>query len=191
MWCTPSWRKNAAKPVHERSCATANLTPSLPQAWGIGIERCGLWVCDNSEGLTETRIAELESQINKGRPFPKVFREFLYLAGVYNSLGMELGADVDVAGDEYIKEIDYYEKEMKKYGVSLTRPYVIFDSLDDACFTFIYLDEGDDPKPYNFGVHPRYRGDNGEVIYELPLHPKFSVLINDLVDRALKGLQPS
>ncbi len=91
-------------------------------------------------------------------------------------------------GGNFIALKDYYEKVMPKYKVSLNRHYAILHSYDGLIFSFIYLDEGDDPRVYNFGVDPDYRGENGEVIYPIP-EKTFSELINRLVDYALKGLQ--
>lgn len=151
---------------------------------------------DESRGITLERIKELEQKLNNGKEFPKAFREYLFLGGDYNHLGFDshgIGYDyknmTTTKGEDFIALKEYYEKKMPKYKVSLNRPYIILDSYDGLSFMFIYLDEGDDPRVYNFGVDPDYRDDNGEIIYPIP-EKTFSELINRLVDYALRGLQP-
>lgn len=141
-----------------------------------------------SRGFSLDKIEELEQKLNNGIPFPKALREYLFLGGEFNSLGFDhegIGQD----GSEWIALKKYYEKEMRKNNLSINRPYVVLDSYDGAIFSFIYLDEGDDPRPYNFSVSESYKGSNGETIYPFP-EKTFSQLINRLVDYALRGLQP-
>lgn len=140
-----------------------------------------------AKGLTIERIKELEKKLNNGKSFPKTFSEFLFIGGDYSALGFDYEGYYE-NGEQYIALKDHYEDIMPKYKVSLNRPYAILDSYDGLTFMFIFLDEGDDPRVYNFGVHPDYRGENGEVIYPIP-EKTFSELINRLVDYALRGLQ--
>lgn len=143
---------------------------------------------DKSRGLTLERIKELEQKLNSGKEFPKAFREYLFLGGDFNHLGFDDQDGTHSNGEDLIALKDYYKEKMHEYKVSLNRPYVILDSLYGECFTFIYLDEGDDPRTYIFGVNPKYRKD-GEMIFPVP-EKTFSELINRLVDYPLRGLQP-
>lgn len=129
-----------------------------------------------------------KKKLNNGKIFPRAFREYLFLGGEFNNLGFDCHG-IGFCKEKWVKMKEYYEEEMPKYKVSLNRPYVILHSLDGVCFMFIYLDEGDDPQVYNFGVHPDYRDDNGDVIF-FAKKQTFSELINRLVDYALRGLQP-
>ena len=40
------------------------------------------------ESWTEEQIQELEQKYNEGSPFPRAFREYLYLAGGYGGTGV-------------------------------------------------------------------------------------------------------
>ena len=143
-----------------------------------------------SRGLNIEEITFLEEKLNNGNSFPKALKEYLYLGGDYNPLGFDSeGIGYDEGKNQYLALIEFYEKKMKQKGVSINKPYFILSSLHGECFTFIYLDEGDDPQPYNFGVDEDYRSENGEIIFNTPQN-SFSELVDVLVDRALKGLTP-
>jgi len=138
----------------------------------------------NPEGKSLSEIEELEQLYNNGIMFPKAFREYIYIGGKYNSIGLDDGLD-----GNFIGLMEYYGKRMQKRSIQLDRPYIIFDNFEGESFMFIYLDEGDDPQPWNVSVDEAYDTDEGEIIWKVP-YPSFSDLINTLVQRALEGLQP-
>lgn len=55
---------------------------------------------------------------------------------------------------------------------------------------FIYLDEGDDPFVWNCSVDEDYDSEKGEAIWKTTHNDQFSILVNRLVERALKRLTP-
>ena len=139
----------------------------------------------HNRGFSVEKIAELE--INKGNPFPKAYKEYLYLGGDFNSLGLNIAIE-DSESWQHIAAIKRVaEIEMKKEGLSINRPYVILHYYDDDGFIFIYLDENENPQPYIFEPFPL--GDK-EHIFPVKNIDSLSSFIDDLVDRALKGLQP-
>ena len=142
-----------------------------------------------SRGLNIEEITFLEEKLNNGNSFPKALKEYLYLAGEYNTLGFDTQG-IGYGGNEYLAMMEFYEKKMKQKGLKMEKPYLILHSHDGECFLFLYLDEGDDPQPYNFGVDEGYRSENGEIIFKTPQN-SFSELVDVLVDRALKGLTTS
>ncbi len=137
----------------------------------------------NPEGMSMTEIQDLETALNHGNPFPKAFREYLYIGGKYNALGFNTGL-----GD--FKGMDtYYKKKVKARGLKIDRPYLIIDSFEGYIFMFIYLDEGDNPTVWFCSIDEDYDSEDGKSIWKLP-DPNFSALVDDLVNKALKGLTP-
>ncbi len=113
------------------------------------------------KGKTLEEIQEIENEMNNGNPLPKVFKEYLWIGGYENGLGF------DDAFGNYIGKRKSYLKKMKERGIEITRPFIIFDSLDGATFAFIYLDEGDNPQPWNCSVRKAYDNDEGEQFWKM------------------------
>ena len=142
-------------------------------------------------GLSLDGITELELKLNNGLPFSKAFREFLFLGGDFNDLGIGPGYDIDFNlknGEDYIQQMEVYKGLMQKQGLSIDRPYIIFNPGDDSSFDFIYLDEGDNPRPQYFYISDSLMA-NESRIGDFP-EKTFSELIDRLVDFAIRGLQP-
>lgn len=137
------------------------------------------------KGISMERIIELENILNQGKPFPLVFREYLYLGGDFDTIGFN--GPIDGLYDKMTKGYRLRLKERR--NINLDRPIIVFDSFEGESFMFIYLDEGDDPQPWNASLDKAYDTDEGKKIWKVP-HPSFSDLVNTLVDRALNGLQP-
>lgn len=138
----------------------------------------------NPEGKTVEDIEELEQLFNQGNPFPKAFREYLFIGGKFNSLGIQDGTDGNIKGLH-----EFYKEKMKQRGVSIERPFLIFDNFEGESFMFIYLDEGNDPQPWNFSVNEDYDDEDNGYLWKTPFG-SFSEMIDYLVNNALKGLQP-
>ncbi len=73
---------------------------------------------------------------------------------------------------------------MKERGIEITRPFIIFDELDGETFSFIYLDEGDNPQPWNCSVDEAYDSDEGEQIYKM-ISKSFSQYIEKRVNHEI------
>lgn len=137
-----------------------NLSPTLPRrGWNI------------------TQIEALEAQYNEGKPFPRAFREYLFLAGDWGGTG--------VVNEDWDWVRGRSDHDMKALGYELDRPYFVFEEYDSQFFIF-YLDETDeDPivyilDPYNYlnGSEPLVRG---------TLTGRFSNLINVAITTILNG----
>jgi len=137
----------------------------------------------NTKSKTTEEIQELETLFNNGTPFPKAFREFLFIGGNFNAIGLETSTG------NYKGLHQYYEEGMAARGLKFNRPFMVFHNFEGAIGMFIYLDEGDDPKVYNCSVSEGYDSDNGEILWKSN-YTTFKELIDDLVNSALNGLQP-
>ncbi|HEX8574882.1 MAG TPA: SMI1/KNR4 family protein [Flavobacterium sp.] len=95
-----------------------------------------------NKGLSISQIEDLEKKYNRGREFPKAFREFLYLAGENNNFAFDdLGEGLDEL-QELAKE------ELEMAGQKVDRPFFAF-SVYNSCYYVIFLDETkEDPKVY-------------------------------------------
>lgn len=132
----------------------------------------------NPEGKTLEEIILLEEELNQGNHFPKVFREYLFIGGKYNALGFNDGINGNFIGLR-----KFYDKKLKEYNISINRPFIIFHNHEGEVFSFIYLDEGDNPQPWNCTL----KHDNNNKILKTPFS-SFSNLVNDFLESALEGL---
>lgn len=94
-----------------------------------------------NKGFSEDKIKQIEQKFNKGKEFPKAFREFLFLAGNFNNWGFD-----DIDG---IIELQQYAKEdLEMAGQVIDKPFFAFSVLD-SIYSIILLDEiKPDPKVY-------------------------------------------
>ncbi len=95
-------------------------------------------------GLTIDEIKNLEQKYNGGQPFPKAYKEYLYLAGKISGISLDTAF-----GFDWLQETS--KKILEEYGQEIKRPYFVIDQLD-GCeqFGFFYLDENkEDPLIYN------------------------------------------
>ena len=142
---------------------------------GNAIKRFG-----KPRGLSEAEIEQMELEMNNGLPFPKAYREFLFLGGEYATIQMSN------YGKNTPKGAEYYRNGLRKRKVNITRPFAIVDIFEESG-TFIYLDEGDNPQPRNCSLHKAYDNDNDEIIWDTPFKT-FSELIDKLVYLAENNL---
>lgn len=131
-------------------------------------------------GLSEAEIAQMELEMNNGLPFPKAYREFLFLGGEYATI------QISNYGRNTPKGTEYYRNGLKKRKVNITRPFAVVD-LFEECGTFIYLDEGDNPQPKNCSLHKAYDSDDDEIIWNTP-YKTFSEMIDELIYLAENNL---
>ena len=137
---------------------------------------------DIIKGLNTDKIQYLESKLNNGEQFPIAFKEYLTIGGDNNGLPLELGINYDA----YYLSTTYIKKRLMERGTNINRPIAVFCSYED-CYSFIYLDEGNNPQPWNCSVSPNYDNDDGKMIWKMPFN-SFKELIDDMVYRAIKGL---
>jgi len=129
-----------------------------------------------NEAMSMAEIVSLEQKYNKEKPFPKAFREFLFLAGAYSNCGLEM-ADFD-----YLQEGS--RDTLKDANKEINRPFFAFDHINDCeHFGFFYLDDkDDDPKVYVCHPYDKNR--------DLVTHHGFTFtsLINEAIRRRLNNL---
>jgi len=134
------------------------------------------------EGMTEAEIEALELEMNNGNKFPKAFREYLYIGGKWSCLSMNDG--------NYHGKTKMLKHYMKRRGITFERPIVAFNvGMDSLDFSFIYLDEDDNPQPYNCSSDISYDSDEGEIVWKTP-QKTFSELIDLYVYLAIRNLAP-
>ena len=122
-------------------------------------------------GLSEAEIVQMELEMNNGLFFPKAYREFLFLGGEFATL------ELNDYGKNTPKGTDFFRNGLKKRKINMVRPFAILDVLDGECGTFIYLDEGDNPRPRNCSLHEAYDSDDDEIIWNTPFKT-FSEMID-------------
>ncbi len=144
---------------------------------GIGnaIKRFGV-----PRGLSEAEILQMELEMNNGLPFPKAYKEFLFLGGEDATI------QISNYGKNTPKGAEYYRNGLKKRKVNITRPFAIVNIFEESG-TFIYLDEGDNPRPKNCSLHEAYDSDDDEIIWNTP-YKTFSEMIDKRVYLAENNL---
>jgi len=121
----------------------------------------------SAKGMTSLEIENLELEMNNGKPFPKALREFLFIGGRSGQLAINTPYN-------YKKLREYFDKEIRKRGETITQPYFVFGSDNDGkSFFFIYLNEGDDPQPWIGSIAEGYDNDIWEDEDEDPENWKF------------------
>jgi SMI1 / KNR4 family (SUKH-1) len=142
----------------------------------------------DNEGISEAKINEIE--LETGKKFPDVFREFLFLGG--NEANMI--ADMDNGcflenGDKYWQEMQQYcRDEMASEGVQPEKDFWAFAALDGGeQFHFFYFDDGEDPPVYYYcSYHDNF--DTGEEYAGIvKISPKFSEHINQVIESRKKS----
>lgn len=94
-----------------------------------------------NEGLSMEQIRDLRDKFNNGKPFPKAFEEFLFIAGDYDNIGFNSPNGLEALQQEVKKALTANNK-------TIERPYFAFHDIDWN-FLGIFLDEdAEDPKVY-------------------------------------------
>lgn len=91
------------------------------------------------ELMSFSEIQNHEMLYNNGKPFPKVLRELVFLAGKYCYVF-----------DHNILEIDELQEDprewMEENNKVINHPFYVIEICDSSeSFLFVHLDEGDDP----------------------------------------------
>lgn len=125
------------------------------------------------EGISIEKIEALETKYNKGNPFPKAFKEYLFLGGIKGGTGV-----VDNDFDDLQTDC---KEDLDRFGYNVERPYFIFDNYDSQ-YSIFFLDEDlEDPKIFILDPYGKNRGE-----FDL-IRPgfisTFSKLINEAIHR--------
>lgn len=130
-----------------------------------------------NRGLSIEQIRELEDKFNNGKPFPKAFQEYLFLAGDFNNIAFDSPQGLDSLQDEVKRALRAYDK-------TVDRPYFAFDVIDWN-FMVILLDESaEDPKVYL--CEPGRAKRNGEPVLRDPEY-SFTEIVNEHIKRIKDG----
>lgn len=120
-----------------------------------------------------SKIEALEAKYNNNKPFPKAFREYLYLAGDWGGTGV-VNEDWDDLRTDCQEDLD-------RFGYKIERPYFVFDNYDSQYSIFFLDEEAEDPKVY---ILDPYGKKDGEYDLVRPgFISTFSKLINEAIYR--------
>ena len=130
-----------------------------------------------NEGLTLVQIQDLRDKFNNGKSFPKAFEEYLYLAGIYNNIGLN--------GPDTIEEL---QKEMaadlEESNQKMERPWMAYHEIYSN-YGFIFLDEtAEDPKC--FICEPEKGKANRQNLFREPGYT-FTEMVNERIRRLKDG----
>jgi len=130
-----------------------------------------------NRGLSMEQIQDLRVTFNNGKPFPKAFEEYLFLAGEFNNLVFD--------GPDTLEELQYEMAEaMEDYHQKMDRPWFAFNEVDSN-YGFIFLDEpDDDPKCYI--LEPRNAKAGGQNLVRQPGYT-FTKMVNERIRRLKDG----
>jgi hypothetical protein len=127
-----------------------------------------------NRGLSIEEIERLEILYNNGNPFPKSYREFLFLAGEFSWFF--------AGGDELEKLMRQCYSDLKYSQIVVNRPFVVYDTNSGEGYNIIYLDEGEeDPNGHYILAMPQNEMPGGEKMFGGPFE-RFS----ELVEKSIK-----
>lgn len=122
-------------------------------------------------GISLNQIEELEELYNNGKLFPKALRELLFLAGDFcyalNRIWYKNQQEIQTASKEWLLE----------YNVIIEKPFFVIAAYSiGESFSFVYLDEGNDPI-----VHQTYLSNNTKMVLR-NLNKTLSTYVNSCID---------
>jgi len=104
--------------------------------------------------LPISEIENLEQTYNNGNPFPKVLRELLFLAGE-DCMVLDYGAEDEDGLSTQVGLQEWIRTMFAFKGTPLfTRPFYVIEIWQGYVFSFIFLDEGDNPMIYDSVFSP-------------------------------------
>ncbi|MDH6251797.1 hypothetical protein M2347_001524 [Chryseobacterium sp. H1D6B] len=131
-----------------------------------------------NKGFSEEKIQKIELKYNKGKNFPKAFKEFLYLAGDFNNFGFD---DIDGILDLQ----DLAKEELEMAGQKVERPFFSFHVYNSQ-YSVIFLDETtENPKVYL--ISP-FLAKGGVCDLIQPNNLNFTDLINESIRRVKNNI---
>jgi hypothetical protein len=130
-----------------------------------------------NEPLPVNDILRLEQLYNNGKPFPKVLRELLYIAGNRCSV-MSLTKNSPFLYQSSIRDL------LTARNRTISRPFFGFDSIDRSLFTVVFLDgTDDDPEIVHFDLSEPISSEYYMLIPDITL----SKLINSRIEDVKRG----
>jgi hypothetical protein len=91
---------------------------SLLKCYDLNKTSLSQYRLQNPEGMSLAEILDLENTLNKGVAFPKAFREYLFIGGKFNSIGLNDGLGNFKGMDTYYKKKGKRERINNKPTVS-------------------------------------------------------------------------
>jgi len=141
------------------------------------------------EPISITEIESLEQTYNNGNPFPKVLRELLFLAGEY-CMVLDYGHENE---DELSTQAGLQEWIRTMFAFKgtplFTRPFYVIEICQGYVFSFIFLDEGDNPMRYDSFFGPD-ETPLGWSTYYRNSGLTIPTLINNRIDSVKMGRNP-
>jgi hypothetical protein len=131
------------------------------------------------EGISEEEIRQLEQSFNRGKTFPKVVRELLFLAGNFCHF-----LDYSIYDSQLEMQTEERGELLSFFKVTIARPHFFVCLASHGMPVFLYLDEGDDPNLHQIVNHPTQ--DN----YSRPIGCSLKTLINHRIERYKSGYNP-
>ena len=125
------------------------------------------------EGWDVLKIHELEEKYNEGNPFPKAFREYLFLAGEWGGTG--------VVNEDWGSIRQLCDEDLIYWGNTLDRPFFVFDKLDSQ-YSIFFLDE-DKEDPEYYILNASWDDEDEEPLLKRGLTRSFSRLIEEAIHR--------
>lgn len=114
-------------------------------------------------------IEEMEKEFNDAKPFPKAFREFLFLAGDF--------CYVHHSDADYREANEFVRESLTDHGFSLGRPFFVF-AYGPSEDIFFYLDEGDDdPHLYSLRFPVLTTSQDGIHTFGMEIKPREDTLV--------------
>lgn len=129
-----------------------------------------------NEPISLSEIEQLEQLYNNGLPFPKALRELLFLAGDYCNV-LEYGVY-----DTRQEIQEDFQDDLVRLNKTLSRPYFVIECHLGAVYSFVYLDEGDNPLLYYCNL---YEDESEWLVTYNQTIPEY---ITDAIDRLKAGL---
>lgn len=139
-----------------------------------------------NEGVLLTEIEKVEHQLNI--KFPKVYREFLFLAGKLNNglFGNAIEDNLDWAVEDFQQDA---AEELSEANVDLGKPFWVFTSMNGTeVFDFFYLNESENPAVYSWSRYDRKVLEQGLPIGTRKLHNSFSEYVDAAIEAHKKGI---
>lgn len=126
-----------------------------------------------NKGLSLTAIEEMERQFFQARPFPKAFREYLFLAGDFCNFGFD-----DIEG--IIELQQYLQEDLKRSGQQLPHNLFAFSVYDSQYSVISLVETEEDPVIYLLSP---FLAKSGEEPLLKPNGWRFTALVDERIRR--------